>query len=350
MRRVSLFALLALAGVLLSASRCYESDDHDLTPRLIDETLALSVAGNSTSIPADGASRLRLIAEISRNADGNRRTIGFSTSAGTIVGGTPTTGGPSGEQSVIADSTGRATIELQSPQQVGSAVVTVRVIEVPGLTRTLAVGFTAPNADDLVRFVSAPTSAPADGATLNRFDVVIAPTFALGTPVTFSVAGDARWSPGGGPTISVPTDGSFRATALLQSPTTLGRTLVRATANNITREVPLDFVRALPDVVLVSTAQKVEVKPGFNDPVSVTATLSRNVGTVTQGTVVVWTATDRNGQSIGLFRDATTTGANQQASATFLVGDTTYRGNVTIAASAQGHSVRGTAVVVVVDP
>src|SRR5690349_16409211 len=95
----ALLALLAL--LLLTAGRCYERSRYDPTPGLIDATLSLSTVGGQTSLPADGVSRLTIVAQISPSSDLDKRTIVFTTSAGTLVGGTAATGGTA----VAADST-----------------------------------------------------------------------------------------------------------------------------------------------------------------------------------------------------------------------------------------------------
>jgi len=345
-RRLAILALLPLVGLLSTASRCYERRDHDPTPGLIDETLSLSVSGGQTSIPADGISRLHLVAQLTPRADLDKRTVTFSASAGTLLGGAP---GTNGEREVAADSTGQATIDLQSAQQVGPATVQARVKEVPGVVRTLAVSFTAANPNDTIRFVASPSAAPADGATQSAFTVQISPSLAVGTPVTFLTSA-GLWSPESAATATRNADGSFQATAVLTSPAAIGSGRVRATANGVTREVGIDFRRALPDRILVSTNGKVTVQANLTDSVTVSATFLRDVGTVTAGTAATFAATDRDGRPIGLFHDATVTDATGKATATFVAGTTTYRGPVTLAVGSQDTSVRGTATIEIVSP
>lgn len=341
--------LLAALIVLLPAapflSGCYKQGDFE-PPAVIDESLVLGTAGGVTSLPADGVSRLRLIAQLDPRADLNKRTVIFSTTAGTLVGGNPSL--VTGEREVAADGTGQATIELVAAQQVGPAVVAARVKEVPGLSRSLAIGFTAADVNGVIRFVASPGSAPADGATKSLFTVEVSPALPLGTQVAFSTSG-GQFAPENASSATRSIDGSFRATVELVSPATIGTGIVSATANQVTRQATISFVRALPDRILVSTGGKVTARAGLDDPVTVTASFQRDIGQVTQGTPAVFTATDSSGREIGLFRDASTVNASGSASATFLTGTTTYRGPVTIAVNAQGHTVRGSAVIEIVD-
>lgn len=345
MRRFArnLFVLVLLAAS--ASAGCYKQGDFE-PPAVIEESLVLGTVGGITSVPADGVSRLGLVAQLDPRADLNKRTVIFSTTAGTLVGGNPSL--VTGEREVAADGTGRATIELVAAQQVGPAVVVAKVKEVPGLSRSLAIGFTAADANGVIRFVVSPSSAPADGATKTIFTVEVSAALPLGTQVAFATSG-GQFAPENSSSATRPIDGSFRATAELVSPATIGTGIVSATANQVTRQATISFVRALPDRILVSTGGKVTAKAGLDDPVTVTASFQRDIGQVTQGTVAVFTATDSSGREIGLFRDASTVNASGSAAATFLAGTTTYRGPVTITVTAQGHTVRGTAVIEIVD-
>ncbi|HEV7669766.1 MAG TPA: hypothetical protein VGS22_14685 [Thermoanaerobaculia bacterium] len=345
LRLARLFFLVLALVALGSASGCYKQSDFE-PPAVVEESLTLGVVG-STSIPADGVSRLRLVAQIDPRADLNKRTVIFSATAGTLVGGNPSA--QTGEREVAADATGQATIELQSAQQVGSAVVVARVKEVPGLSRSVAVGFIPADVNGVIRFVQSPGSAPADGASKSVFTVEVSSALPLGTQVTFATSG-GLFAPENAATATRSIDGSFRATVELVSPGAIGTGIVTATANQVTRQTQISFVRALPDLILVSTGGKVTAKAGLDDPVTVTASFQRNIGQVTPGTAAVFTATDSSGREIGIFRDLSTVNASGSASATFLAGTTTFRGPVTIAVSVQGGTVRGFATIQIIDP
>ncbi|HXU33959.1 MAG TPA: hypothetical protein VN851_25585 [Thermoanaerobaculia bacterium] len=350
MRRItivpSLLAVLSALTILALASNgCYKQSDFE-PPAIVEESLVLGTVGGVTSLPADGVSRLRLVAQVDPRADLGKRTVIFSTSGGTLVGGNPS--GQAGEREVAADGTGQATIELVSAQQVGPAVVGARVKEVPGLSRTLAIGFTAADVNGVIRFVASPPSAPADGATKSVFTVEVSSALPLGTQVAFATSG-GLFAPENAAAATRSIDGSFRATVELVSPGAIGTGIVTATANQVTRQAQISFVRALPNRILVSTGGKVTAQAGLTDPVTVTASFQRDIGNVTPGTSAVFTATDSSGREIGLFRDASTVNASGTAAATFLAGTTTYRGPVTITVSAQGGTVFGTATIEIVD-
>src|SRR6185436_17269681 len=114
-RRLRVVAATGVAALALFAGRCYEKSDYSPTAPPTADALTLSTANGQTSIPADGVSKLRIIAKISPDADANKRSIVFSTTAGALVGAA----GGSNQLTVGADVTGTASVELRSAQQVG---------------------------------------------------------------------------------------------------------------------------------------------------------------------------------------------------------------------------------------
>jgi hypothetical protein len=343
--RLRPLAATALAALALFAGRCYDKKDYSPTAPATAEALTLGTANQQTSLPADGVSRLRIVARIAPDADPDKRTVLFSTTGGTLVG----TAGAGGQVPVAADSTGIASIELQSPQQVGAAVVTAQVQNVPGLSRQLTIAFTAAEPAGIIQFVAAPSTAPADGASISSFTVQLSPSLPLGTQVQLQATA-GTFQPEGTASVTRTADGSYRVTADLASPTTIGRGRVTAAANNVSTQTTIDFQRALPHHITVATNGTFEVKPSTSQGVTVVGTFLRDVGTVTAGTVATFRATTPDGASIGFFRDVTTIGADGKATATFLAGQTTYRGPITITVGAQGTSVTGTTGLTVVDP
>ena len=344
-RGLRAFAACALAALALFAGRCYEKKDYSPTAPPTLEALTLTTANQQTSLPADGVSRLRIIARISPDADADKRTVLFSTTGGTLVG----TVNATGQVPVAADGTGTASIELRSPQQVGSAVVTAQVQNAAQVSRQITISFTSADPNEIIQFVAAPSRAPADGATASTFTVQISPSLAIGSQVTFhSTAG--TWAPESQASVTRTADGSYRASADLKSPTTISSGRVTVTVNNVSQQATINFERALPDIITVSSNGQFQVKPSTSTGVTIVGTFLRNIGTVTAGTVATFRAVTSDGSSIGFFRDITTVGADGTARATFLVGDTTYRGPVTIIVGAQGSSVTGTTGLTVVDP
>ena len=138
-------------------------------------------------------------------------------------------------------------------------------------------------------------------------------------------------------------DAGGRASADLISPKTITTARVSATVNGVTREVAIQFVRALP--TLITAAVDTPIAPAAaSTKIHVTATLLRDQGMVTDGTVVTFQATTADGKPVGVFTNVTTS-MNGMAGADFLP-DTTTPGTVTITVGAQGTSVTGSVQVI----
>ncbi len=338
-------AATSLAALALFAGRCYHKGDYSPTAPAVLDALTLTTEGQQAVLPADGISRLRVIARLDPAADPDKRTVLFSTTGGTLIGSADA----SGQVAVAADVEGVATVELQSPQQVGSAVVTAGVQNVPGLSRQLVISFVAADPDNLLRFTAAPTTAPADGATVSTFTVQLSPSYPFGTPVQFqSTAG--LFQPENTAMVSRVASASYAVSADLASAATIGSARVSATAQNVSRQATIAFQRALPDLVTVSTNGTLEAPATSSSGVTVVGTFLRDVGKVTPGTVATFRATTADGAPIGFFRDATTVGSDGTATATFVAGETPYRGRATLRVGAEGSAVSGSTDVTVVDP
>jgi hypothetical protein len=340
-------ALLALG---LGTGACYEEGDYTPSEALVGSIIVLVSVDGQTTLPADGVSRLALEARLLGGPSFDHRTVLFRTTAGTLEGGSV----DGDAMAVEADGGGRARIDLLSAQQVGGAVVTATPKDAAGVSASLEIAFLPANPDEVIRFVAAPATAPADGATLSGFTVQLSPALPLGTEVVFRTT-LGTFAPGDTDSVTLMADGSFQATADLKSPAAdspeaLGIARIRATANQVTREATIAFHRALPDRITVSTGGKFQVMADGTDSVTVTGTFLRDLGQVTAGTVATFRAGDSTGASIGFFGDVSVVGAGGEATATFLAGTTAFRGRVTLTVGAEGGHVTGTAEVEVIDP
>jgi hypothetical protein len=339
MRRIP--ALLIAVFVLFG---CYHEKDYSPTDPGV---LLFSVAGSDVA-PADGNSRIHLTARITPEAASTKRTIVFTTSAGTLLGGTGTS---ATEKSVDVDISGVARIDLQAPTTAQSVTVTARVKDQP-IAQQLALTFTPVKPEALVQFVAAPASAPADGATESLFTVFVPNSQNLEPAqrnVTFSTTA-GKLLPEATGTNSVPINAAGQASVSLRSSEVATTGIVRATFSGGTAETRIEFTTALPELIEL-TPDKVVLEAKFADSVIIHAKLRRHVGKVTIGTFVTFHATTSAGAAIGLFRDQrTATDGNGDASTTFTAGDTPYRGAVTITATVDGTSVIGTTTVQVVAP
>ncbi len=337
-----------LAVLLLTVGGCYKESNYSPTAPQTAGALTLSTADGSRSIAADGLSRVTLVATIAAGADSDKRTVTFTTTSGTFVGAAG--GGTSID--VSAGSDGRALAILQSSQKVETAVVSAAVKGTPSVAAEIQIQFTAPDPNDVLRFVAAPASAPADGATVTLFTVAVSPAMTTGT-VTFTS------SSGTFPATPVPIGIDHTATAGLTSPKTIGAATVTATlnapgsgGNGFSRQTSIRFDPALPNVITVQV-DNLQVMPGGK--VRVTAHFTRPVGQVSANTVATFTARDASGNVIGGFENVTviqpgTSATDSVATADYLPGPDAAAGPVTITVGTDPASVTGSTTITVVKP
>ncbi len=336
-----------LAVLLLAAGSCYKESNYSPTAPQVAGALTLSTLDGSSSIAADGLSRVTLVATIAAGADSDKRTITFTTTSGSFVGAA----GGGTTVDVNAGSDGRALAILQSSQKVETAVVSAVVKGSPTVAAQIQIQFTAPDPNDVLRFVAAPASAPADGATVSLFTVAVSPAMSTGT-VTFSS------SSGTFPSTPVPIGVDHTATAGLTSPKTIGAATVSATLNGsgggtgFSRQTSIQFVPALPNVITVQV-DNLQVMPGGT--VHVTGHFTRLVGQVSAGTVATFSAMDANGNVVGGFQNVTVvqpgaSGTDSTATADYLPGPNAAPGPVTITVGTDPASVTGSTTVTIVKP
>lgn len=333
--RLRWLVVAGLAWIVLQGGSCYDSDDYSPTESNVEAIIALSSVSGATMVPADGFSRLRLEARLLGAPAPDRRTVLFHVNGpGTLEGGAA-----DGENMAVeADASGRAPIDFVAGQTTGTAVVTATPKASPGVTVSLQLTLVRAEADGVVRFVVAPARAPADGATRTTFTVEVAADVPPSTTVTFATT-VSSFAPQNATSIEVPLEDGDRASADLISPATITAGRVTATVQGVTRSAQIAFDRALPDAITV-TADNLRVPAALDTQVMVTATLRRDVGSVTDGTVVTFRAEDDAGDPVGLFGNVTVSEGGT-ATATFLP-DTTTPGFVTIVVGAEGTAVTGT--------
>jgi hypothetical protein len=195
--------------------------------------------------------------------------------------------------------------------------------------------------------VTAPTDAPADGATLIRVQAT----------VDTSLKGDARivkFSTSAGTFIepNVRADSIGTAIAVLRAPVDSVTASVVATAGGTARRTDVRFSLA--------RAERIDVDPSAfaleasaAKEITVTAHLRRTTGLASPGALVTFSATDSTGASIGRFSSAAPSGANGDVTARYTAGDTSYRGRVTLTATttgAIGAAISGSTSIQVVAP
>ena len=240
------------------------------------------------SIPADGFSRTRLTATVATSGNPARNRVTFRTSKGTLIASGTVNSDSSVDVSV--DGSGIAFADLRSSSTVESAIVSATVA---GITKTIIVAFVAPDPGAIVR-ISAPSSAPADGATRVPVTATVASELPAPRSVSFTVTG-ATFS-GGSTTEAIAVDGSNRAVIDLVAPAAPVSARVRATISGVSADTVVSFVAAVPQSIFVSPAAAV-VGPNTDNRISVS--LLRDIGVASGGQVVTYAAKDADGNPTG---------------------------------------------------
>lgn len=284
---------------------------------------AIQLTVSRDSLPADGFSRAELAAKISPDTPSDRRTVVFTASKGTLVNGSGT---PSTVR-VVAGRDNIAEATLVSSKSLETSIVEASLDGVIGAVDRVTVRFEAPTPADVIQLSTSVPEAPADGQTVIQVTARIAPELPQGDrTVTFtSTAGTLLQT-------SATADASNRATVDLRADTKIVTAVLRATVSVVTADTTVRFVRALPDYIIVSPAASTLKRDGTQQ-VLITVDLRRNVGTVTEGTVVKFSAVDQMDKAVALlFRDVKPSNANQTATANVIAPADTPKGTVTIRA------------------
>ncbi len=232
--RKSRWLVLAISLVLLAG--CYRKNDYVLTSEDLDGIFVLESVTGALSLPADGYSELQFVARILSAAEEDRRSVVFTTTDGSFdpVEDLQTV-------TVDTDADGNAYVVLRSSVNMGNVTIQAQVAGVPVVLQKLEIDFAPVVANNVIWFVAAPSSAPADGFTTSAFTVRIAEdlptdkrkvTFKT-TAGTFTVSGSAE----------AEVDASFNSqiTVYLTSPTDVGIAAVTATVNGVSTQTTVEF-------------------------------------------------------------------------------------------------------------
>jgi hypothetical protein len=332
-------ALLLL--VVVSAVACHHPDQYVVGPDNIDGILALSAA--QPTITADGFSRTTITATVDPRTSTANRTVTFKTSLGTLYA--PAKSGNTIDVPITSE--GTAIVQLESTKTTGVARVDAAIGTV---SRAIEVTFAAGNAADILSIEASSPTVPADGSSFTRVIAYVSPNLPDSRRTVEFTTNVGSFGPEGDDlkTFSIKADSSNRAVAVLRSPQTTGLAHVRAVVDDHSAETTVRFVGALPERIVVA-ADEPTVSADGTDTVIIRAKLLRDIGKVSVGTPVEYSAVDANGQDIGLFSQATLSAADGGSTATFRPGTTPFRGRVTISVRVPGTSVVGTTVIEIVD-
>jgi len=154
-------------------------------------------------------------------------------------------------------------------------------------------------------------------------------------------------------TVTQAADQNGNAIAYLKS-SVVGTFQVSITYDNLTQVIPVTFVPALPDAIVLSAPPTLLVGISAPNSLPVSITLLRNIGTASPGLLFNYSyiATGNTSALVGLFGSETassTSGTSSTASFVFSTGTSAYTGTITIAVAVQNTAIISTVTVQVVN-
>ncbi len=317
---------ISAALLLLAVAWSCKSDDPTGSVDPVADLDSLTVRPGS--VPADGRTVTVVRAIIPSASRVLPRQVTFTTSAGTFL-----PQGSAAQTNVVVpvDAAGVAVALLQAPVNATLASVTARAGET---TLQDTVRFHQPLAD-LTAFEIAADSVVADDvttavvrATLRRESTVTPRAVTFETTTGVFVSSNTT-------TITVPTDTSGTAVALLRASQEPGTAIVRAKAGNAVLQETLRFVTAYPESIVLS-ADSFRIGASAGKSLKLQANLLRSTGRVSRGATVTFVPVDSTGtQEVGWFSGVLETSPGV-VQAVYTPGETPYRGRVDVIARTPG--------------
>jgi hypothetical protein len=322
--------LLASGGV----SGCYGRNDVTAPDDI------LLVTASPASIPADGVSTSTIEARVHPQVD-RELTIKFTTSAGRVA-----------SENFHPDSNGRATTFLTSSTTPQTALVTVNIgrANTTEASRTIPVIFERADSSSVIRLTLSSTEIPADGASSVQVRADVNPGVTPRTVKFETTAGSFSPDTTTRTQGDVATDANGVARTLLYAPRAIGTALVTVTGGMFSASNSVSFVRALPDSLTLRAAP-LAISKSETQAVTVTATLARSLGKVTENAVVIFSIeSDATRQPFGRFQNVKRSTLDQEASADFVSGAAAPSGLATITARVQDTPLSASVKITVIDP
>lgn len=276
---------------------------------------------NAQTLAADGYDTLMLIAHINPNSDPDKRTITFTTDYGTFTNGQTTI-------VIIADKNGNATTAIKGTI-VATATIKATIQTIYTTTKTIY--FVAADPSMIFKVNPIVDSLPSDGVSTIAIGAVVNKALLI-TPQNMVFTTDGGTFGNGTATITLSADSNGNVTAYLKS-STFGTKHVSLANNNVTQVIAVNFIKALPDTILLSALSV--LGSGYANSLAIGISLKRNVGSVSPNFFFVYNATDNSGNQVGAFFNGTASDQNGNASVAFTMGNSTYKGIVTITVALQ---------------
>lgn len=257
-------ALVAAVCLLLVVAGCNRKvDTNDFLPSSPAFQQALQIVLAALSVPADGSSTVRIEAQISPDADPDKRTIRFQTTLGSWID--PSTSGDQGQQlDRQADGAGKAAAFLRAAAEPGVAVITVSVVGVDAqgfetVLATVSGEVTFTQVQGALQLTVTPSSTFADGVSTIVAEATITPDSpASWTSISFATDAGV-FEDGSQAKVAVPTDANRVARVQLTSVAVESGTLTATIDQFPTISVSelIAFDQRNPNAIVIGTSADV---------------------------------------------------------------------------------------------
>ncbi|MEA5259189.1 hypothetical protein VB264_15440 [Arcicella aquatica] len=279
-----------------------------------------TVAAYTDNVTADGITTMILTAAINKSLPTSAQSVVFAADNGATFSNNTS------NITVPADGAGNAIAYLKKAAE-GPVHVTMTGL---GVTRNLTVNFVAPNADNVFTISPFTDNIMADGVSAMTLTAAVNKRLPVVSQIiAFTADNSATFSNNTG-NMTINADGAGNAIAYLKK-TAEGPVHVTMTGLGITRSLTVNFTRSVPDNMLLTNNPS--VSSGFGNNLVINISLQKNIGKPATGYLFVYSATDSDGNPVGVFSNGTASDANGVASVNFTTGSSTYKGivNITIA-------------------
>jgi len=287
---------------------------------------------NPQTLAADGYDTINLTAHIQGDSDPDKRVITFTTDNGTFTNGLTTI-------SVNADNSGNASTAIKG------TVVSTATVKATVQTTFVAskiINFTAPDPPTAFKLNPITDGTSADGVTTVTIGAVVNKAL-LFTAQNVIFTTDGGTFGNGNASITQTADSSGNVTAYLKS-STFGTYHVSLSNNGVIQTVPVSFVKAVPDFIVLSAATS--LASGYANTLAIAIALKRNIGATSPNFLMDYKAVDVNGLGTGIFSSGTASDASGNAAVNFTMGNSSYKGPVTITISLQQNPSIKSAIIV----
>ena len=292
---------------------CYDENDYIFTEHEINNLISCERTSTGP-IFADGITPQLFKVQLKKDIiDRDKRTLVIKSTRGKIIEGTK-----DGTDTKIELNTDNSVIFTYMPNtDVGTTLISISVEGLNEIRSEVTFEQERPSLDSMIYFVQIPEIINADGESENIIEVKVNNKYPLGTKVTF-LTNKGSFVDDNGQNVESIINNERKATASLRSSLSTGQTRLSAQVGNFQVTDYISHIIAEPDqIIMRSDADSITI----DESVSLNIELIRTVGSVSQGTKLVFTSDQGSFEN-----DIIIYGGTGKVTNTFRIGKTDFRG------------------------